>query len=76
VLAPGGRAIGLAIRCPVCSRTSVNLVSQEHVDMPFHNDAQVGVVEHVFLEDALQTLDEFRAELHSAHFDVRRLGLE
>src|SRR6266508_1038446 len=76
VLAPGGRAIGLAVRCPVCSRTSVNLVSQEHVDMPFHNDAQVGVVEHVFLEDALQTLDEFRAELYSAHFDVRRLGLE
>jgi hypothetical protein len=76
VLAPGGRAIGLAVRCPVCSRTSVNLVSQEHVDMPFHNDAQVGVVEHVFLEDALQTLDEFRSELYSAHFDVRRLGLE
>jgi hypothetical protein len=76
VLAPGGRAIGLAVRCPVCSRTSVNLVSQEHVDMPFHNDVQVGVVEHVFLDDALQTLDEFRAELYSAHFDVRRLGLE
>jgi hypothetical protein len=76
VLAPGGRAIGLAVRCPVCSRTSVNLVSQEHVDLPFHNDAQVGVVEHVFLDDALQTLQEFRAELYSAHFDVRRLGLE
>jgi hypothetical protein len=44
--------------------------------MPFHNDVQVGVVEHVFLYDALQTLDEFRAELYSAHFDVRRLGLE
>jgi hypothetical protein len=76
VLAPGGTAIGLAARCPVCSKTSVNLVSRQHVDMPFHNDSHVGVVEHLFLEDALKTLEEFRTELYSAHFDVRRLGLE
>jgi hypothetical protein len=36
----------------------------------------VGVVEHVFLEDAVSTVDEFRAELYSARFDLRRMGLE
>jgi len=76
LLAPGGSAIGIAVRCPVCTRTSVNLVSHEHVDLPFHNDAHVGVVEHVFLEDAVSTVDEFRAELYSARFDLRRMGLE
>jgi len=76
LLAPGGRALGLAVRCPACARTSVNLVSPEHVDLPFHNDAHVGVVEHVFHDDALATLDEFREELDSAQFDLRRLHLE
>jgi len=76
LLAPGGRALGLAVRCPSCTRTSVNLVSAEHVDLPFHNDAHVGVVEHVFQDDALATLDEFREELYSARFDMRRLNLE
>jgi hypothetical protein len=35
----------------------------------------VGVVEHVFREDALQTIEAFRSELHSASFDARRLKL-
>ena len=76
LLAPGGRALGLAVRCPSCGRTSVNLVSAEHVDLPFHHDPHVGVVEHVFQEDALATLEEFRLELYSASFDLRRLNLE
>jgi hypothetical protein len=33
------------------------------------------VVEHVFEADAAAALDEFRAELYSATFDARRLGL-
>ena len=48
---PAERAFGVAVRCPVCSRVSVNLVSPEHIDLPFHNDAHVGVVEHVFHAD-------------------------
>jgi hypothetical protein len=75
LLAPGDGSLGLAVRCPACQKTSVNLVSHEHVDLPFHNDAEVGVVEHVFSEDVARTLDEFRAELYSAAFDTRRLGL-
>jgi hypothetical protein len=75
LLTPGDGSLGLAVRCPACQRTSVNLVSHEHVDLPFHNDASVGVVEHVFSEDIARTLDEFRAELYSAAFDTRRLSL-
>jgi hypothetical protein len=75
LLAPGDGSLGLAVRCPACQKTSVNLVSHEHVDLPFHNDAEVGVVEHVFTEDVARTLEEFRAELDSAAFDTRRLGL-
>ena len=76
LLAPGGRAIGLAIRCPVCTHVSVNLVSTEHVDLPFHNDVSVGVVEHVFTSDVPLAVEEFRAELDSSAFDYRRLELE
>ena len=77
LLAPAGRrqAVGVAVRCPSCSALSVNLVSQAHVDVPFHNDAAIAVVEHVFADDALRTIDEFRAELYSAGFDERRLHL-
>jgi hypothetical protein len=75
LLTPGDGSLGLAVRCPACQRTSVNLVTHDHVDLPFHNDPEIGVVEHVFSEDAVRTLEEFRAELHSASFDSRRLRL-
>jgi hypothetical protein len=67
--------VGVALTCSSCGRLSVNLVTADHVDLPFHHDAEVGVVEQVFAEDALQTLEEFRAELWSAAFDARRLRL-
>jgi hypothetical protein len=76
LLAPGDGSLGLAVRCPACRRTSVNLVSPEHVDLPFHNDAEVGVVPHVFPHDAEAMIAEFRAELESASFDARRLLLD
>jgi hypothetical protein len=75
LLAPGEGSLGLAVRCPACAAISVNLVSERHVDLPFHHDAEVGVVEHVFGDDADRTLEEFRAELYSASFDARRLRL-
>jgi hypothetical protein len=75
LLAPGDGSLGLAVRCPACARMSVNLVSHEHVDVPFHHDGEVGVVEHVFAEDVESTLEEFCAELHSSAFDTRRIDL-
>jgi hypothetical protein len=78
LLAPGTRtgSVGIAVRCPSCARISVNLVSPEHVDLPFVNDPAVGVVEHLFTQDATTTLDEFRLALYSAEFDARRMSLE
>ena len=78
LLAPGSLrdSLALAVRCPACSRVSVNLVSTHHVDVPFHNDRDIGVVEHVFEADFAEAIDEFRAELHSSSFDTRRLRLE
>ena len=76
LLASTDGPMGVAVRCPSCRRLSLNLVSHSHVDVPFHHDREIGVVEHVFAEDALATLDEFRAELWSASFDARRLALQ
>ena len=78
LLAPAasGDRVGLAVRCPVCGKVSVNLVSRAHVDVPFLNDREVGVVEHVFERDVSASVQEFRAELESESFDARRLGLE
>ena len=41
----------------------MNLVSREHVDLPWHNDRDIGVVEHLFADDIATTVDEFRSEV-------------
>ncbi len=74
-LGAGEDRIGLAVECPSCSRTSVNLVTHRHVDVPFYNDPKVDVVEHIFSGDRETTLAAFRAELDSARFDARRRDL-
>lgn len=78
LIAPAARSdqVAVAVRCPVCGKVSVNIVSRTHVDVPFANDLEVGVVEHHFAEDVAAAVDEFRAELYSAAFDARRLTLE
>jgi hypothetical protein len=75
LIAPGDGSLGLAVRCPACTKVSVNLVSEPHVDVPFHHDRHVGVVEQLFGDDVEAVVDEFRAELHSARFDARRRDL-
>jgi hypothetical protein len=74
-LGAGEDRIGLAVECPSCSRTSVNLVTHRHVDVPFYNDRNVHVVEHIFSGDRQATLAAFRAELDSGRFDARRRDL-
>jgi hypothetical protein len=78
LLAPAvsGDRVGLAVRCPACGKVSVNLVTRTHVDVPFANDREVGVVEHLFGDDSAATLQEFQAELWSETFDARRLQAE
>jgi hypothetical protein len=75
VLSPGGAEVGLAVRCPACAHTSVNVVSREHVDVPFYNDRRVAVVEHVIALDRHDAVEAFRAELFSSSFDARRRDL-
>jgi hypothetical protein len=76
LLAAGGAMVAVAVLCPVCGSVSINVVSRTHIDVPFVNDARIGVVAHVFPVDALRTIEQFRAELHSAVFDERRVELE
>jgi hypothetical protein len=75
VLSAGDEGVGMAVECPACVRTSVNVVSREHVDVPFYNDRRVGVVEHVFALDREREVEAFRAELFSSAFDARRRNL-
>jgi hypothetical protein len=75
LLSAGDDRLGLAVECPACARTSVNVVSRPHVDVPFYNDRHVEVVEHIFSADCEHTLESFRAELHSNAFDASRRDL-
>jgi hypothetical protein len=75
VLSGGGDELGLAVECPACAHTTVNVVSPEHVDVPFYNDRHVGVVEHIFAADQELSLAAFRAELLSSAFDAGRREL-
>ena len=74
-LVPATGGVGLAVCCPWCSGTSINLVSTRHVDEPFYNDSRVGVIEHVFDADRDALVDAFREELDSGAFDARRREL-
>jgi hypothetical protein len=75
LLSAGDDRLGLAVECPACARTSVNVVSRPHVDVPFYNDRHVEVVEHIFSADCEHTVESFRAELHSNAFDASRRDL-
>jgi hypothetical protein len=74
-LTDGERELGLAVECPTCAHTSVNVVSREHVDVPFYNDRRVGVVEHIFARDRDAAVAAFRDELFSSAFEASRRDL-
>lgn len=73
LLAASDDAVGVAVKCPVCARTSVNLVTHNHVDLPFHNDPEIGVVRHVFWDEPLE--GGLAPLLASGDVDGRRLEL-
>lgn len=76
LISPEEGRFGVAVRCPACSRISVNLVSREHVDIPFWNDSHVAVLDQVFDDTSLQTVDALHAELASCRVDDRTMHLE
>jgi DNA-binding transcriptional LysR family regulator len=75
LVAAAERSVGVAVRCPVCGSTSINLVSHAHLDIPFVHDPTVAVVPHVFQGDAVRSVAEFGEMLASSAFDERRLEL-
>jgi hypothetical protein len=62
--------MGVAMRCPSCGATTVNLVSEPHLDVPFFHDPVVHYLERPFDDPGRLTLDEFRSELHSQRFEA------
>jgi hypothetical protein len=75
VLSGSEAELGVAVECPTCAHTTVNVVSREHVDVPFYNDRRIGVVEHIFSADRELSLAAFRDELFSGAFDAGRRDL-
>ena len=75
LIAPDEGRMVLAARCPACDRTSVNVVSTEHVDVPFYSDREVDVVERIFPSDVEASLLPLADELSGATYStgVRRL---
>ncbi len=66
--------VGLAVHCSACAEISVNVVSCHHVDLPFYNDREVGVVEQRFGPEVLRSSEAFLAELAGAPIEPRRLA--
>jgi hypothetical protein len=75
LLSAGEERVGVAVECPACARTSVNLVTRPHVDVPFYNDTRVDVIEHIFPADRDHTVRVFCAELYSGAFESMRREL-
>ena len=51
----------------------MNLVTHDHVDVPFHNDREIGVVGRAFEPGVSPSPGAFQAELDSPTVGVRRL---
>ena len=70
-----GDLVGVAMNCPSCGQTTLNLVSEPHLDIPFFHDRVVHFVERPFGDARDLTLEQFRDRLHSARFDAARSDL-
>jgi hypothetical protein len=68
IVAPGAGRMVVAVRCPACQQTSANVVSEEHLDLPFYSDRVIDVIEHVFADDPDAGVDELARELTTAKF--------
>jgi hypothetical protein len=63
--------VGVAVRCAACSRISLNLVSERHLDQPFFHDRVLRYVDSSY-DGRLETMAQFREELWSGRFDEER----
>jgi hypothetical protein len=67
--------VGVAMSCPSCGETSLNVVTQQHLDVPFYHDDVVRVIERPFGDGRDLTAARFHSELWSAGFDRERDSL-
>ncbi len=72
VLAPRDERMLVAVRCPSCGTTSVNVVSREHLDLPYCSDTAVDVLDQVFDATGEESLDGLAAELRAGPFSCTR----
>jgi hypothetical protein len=61
----GDERVGVLVRCFSCARMTVNLVTRDHLDVPFYNDRHIGFIPEVFRRDALEPDEIFRHQLDS-----------
>jgi hypothetical protein len=68
--------VGVAMHCPTCGQLSLNVVTESHLDVPFHHDQVIKILERPFGDVRDLTVERFHAELHSAGFDTERARLD
>lgn len=59
----GDERVGVLVRCAACARHTVNIVTREHLDVPWHNDRAIAYVAQVFDGEELQVEERFRHQL-------------
>lgn len=59
----GPQRLGVLVRCWTCARHTVNIVSREHLDVPWHVDRMIGVVDQPFAGEQQSDEERFRHQL-------------
>jgi hypothetical protein len=59
----GDDRVGVLVRCFTCERHTVNIVSRDHLDVPWHNDPAIAFVAQVFDGDRIAPEERFRHQL-------------
>jgi hypothetical protein len=59
----GTDRVGVLVRCFTCERHTVNIVSRDHLDVPWHNDPAIAFVAQAFDGDRIAPEERFRHQL-------------
>jgi hypothetical protein len=59
----GDERVGVLVRCFQCARHTVNIVSHDHLDVPWHADPAIEFVAQVFDTDRVTAEERFRHQL-------------
>ena len=59
----GTDRVGVLVRCFTCERHTVNIVTRDHLDVPWHNDEHIAFVAQLFDGEQLEPEEAFRHQL-------------